>query len=256
MGEAVFDRVARFYDYEQKDFTKDTPFYTEYAKQCGGEVLELACGTGRILVPMAKQGIIVTGLDASEEMLNIARRKMEIDKEIKKNMTVIYSDMRAFSIKKEFSMVLIAFRSFQCLLTKEDQVSCLGEVHKHLSDGGLLILDLFAPRHDLLAQVHRTFELGKFYDEESDVYVTRHAEDRYDLAKQTLHEDRFYEWTDKSGEFHRQTWSFDLSYLFRYEAELLLEKCGFHVKHVYGDFDKSPYDYYSGEQVFIAGKSS
>lgn len=256
MGEAVFDRVARFYDHEQKDFTRDIPFYTEYAKQCGGEVLELACGTGRILVPLAKQGIIVTGLDASEEMLNIARRKIEIDQGIKKNITLIYGDMRTLSIKKEFSMVLIAFRSFQCLQTKEDQVSCLEAVHKHLSDSGLFILDLFAPRHDLLAQVHRAFDLGKFHDEENDVYVTRYAEDKYDLAKQTLHEDRFYEWTDKSGESHIQKWSFDLSYLFRYEAELLLEKYGFVIEHVYGDFNKAPYDYYSGEQIFVARKSS
>ena len=70
MAEAVFDRVARFYDHEQKEFTNDIPFYLEYAKECRGEVLELACGTGRILVPIAKQGVKITGLDSSEEMLN------------------------------------------------------------------------------------------------------------------------------------------------------------------------------------------
>lgn len=256
MGEALFDRVARFYDYEQKEFTKDIAFYVEYARKCGGEVLELACGTGRILIPMAKQGVKVTGLDISEEMLSSARMKIDADEKLKTNTNLISGDMRDFDINKRFSMILIAFRSFQSLLTKEDQVACLETVHKHLSDSGLFILDLFAPRHDLLAQVHRTVDLGKFYDEESDVYVTRRAEDKYDLAKQTLHEDRFYEWTDKSGESHIQKWSFDLSYLFRYEAELLLEKCGFVIEHVYGDFDEAPYDYYSGEQIFVTRKSS
>lgn len=60
MSEALFDRVARFYDYENEDLIErinDIPFYIEYAKKCGGEVLELACGTGRVLIPLAKEGI-------------------------------------------------------------------------------------------------------------------------------------------------------------------------------------------------------
>jgi hypothetical protein len=166
----------------------------------------------------------------------------------------MHGDMRAFSITKKFLMIFIAFRSFQSLLTKEDQVACLEAVHKHLADDGLFILDLFAPWHDYLAQVRRTIDLGKFHDEERNVDVARRAEDEYDLAKQTLHEDRYYEWTDQDGKFHSHKWSFDLSYLFRYEAELLLEKCGFGVEQVYGSFDKAPYDYHSGEQIFVARK--
>lgn len=82
MGEASFDRIARFYDYENKGYVKDIPFYLEYAKNCGGEVLELGCGTGRILIPMAKAGITITGLDISGEMLKIARDKvMHLDRE-------------------------------------------------------------------------------------------------------------------------------------------------------------------------------
>ena len=178
MGDAVFDRVARFYDHEQKDFVKDIPFYLDYAKECGGEVLELACGTGRVLLPIARAGIGITGLDASEEMLNIARRG--IDDTIKNKVTLVKGDMKAFQFSKKFSMIFIAFRSFQCLLTKEEQLSCLECVWKHLADNGTFIIDLFAPRHDLLAQVRRSVDLGKFHDEENDVYVTRRAEDEYD----------------------------------------------------------------------------
>ncbi len=254
MDEAVFDRVARLYDHEQKEFRKDIQFYLEFAKKCGGEVLELACGTGRVLVPLAKKGLIMTGIDASEEMLNIARGKIAADEQLKQRITLINGDMRDFSLEREFSMIFIAFRSFQCLLTKDEQIACLKAVHRHLSDNALFILDLFAPRHDYLAQRHRTIDLGTFYDEENCVYVSRRAEDKYDLAGQTLHEDRFYEWIDKSGTVHVQKWSFDLSYLFRYETELLLEKCGFVVENVCGDFDGSPYNYHSGEQIFLAKK--
>ena len=151
-------------------------------------------------------------------------------------------------------MIYIAFRSFQCLLTKQDQGACLECVNRHLEDNGLFILDLFAPRHDILAQVKRSLNMDKFYDKENDLYIDRRCEDEYDLANQTLKENRFYEWTDKNGESHEKIWSFELSYFFRYEAELLLEKYGFKVENVFGDFDKSPYNYHSGEQIFVVRK--
>jgi hypothetical protein len=169
-------------------------------------------------------------------------------------VTLLQGDMTSFELSRKFSLIFIAFRSFQSLLTRQEQISCLQCVWKHLADDGTFILDIFAPWHDLLAQVERKFDLGTFHDQENNVDITRRCEDKYDLAKQTLHEDRFYEWTDKSGQSHCQKWSFDLSYLFRYEAELLLEKCGLKVEKVYGDFDWSPYNYYSGEQIFIARK--
>lgn len=114
--------------------------------------------------------------------------------------------------------------------------------------------NLFALRHDILAQVSRTIYIGKFYDQEDKVYVYRWVEDHYDPAKQILKEDRFYEWTDKDGQFHREVWSFEIAYLFRYEVELLLEKYGFRVENVFGAFDESPHNYYSGEQIFVARK--
>jgi hypothetical protein len=185
--EALFDKVARFYDYEQKEFTKDIPFYVEYARK--------------------------------------------------------------------FSLIYIAFRSFQCLLTKKDQISCLKCVRDHLVDNGFCILDLFAPRHDYLAQNKMNFDLGEFYDEDNDVYIKRRSEVRYELVNQTLHEDRIYEWQDRSEKLQRMVWSYEIAFLFRYEAELLLEKCGFRVEYLYGSFDRSPYDYYPGEQIFVAKKS-
>jgi len=126
MDEAVFDRIARFYDYEQAGFVKDIPFYVEYAKNCGGDVLELACGTGRVLIPIAREGVKITGLDISKEMLDIARKKIErLDKRVKGNIEITQGDMRKFELKRKFSMIYIAFRSFQSLLTKQDQGACL-----------------------------------------------------------------------------------------------------------------------------------
>jgi ubiquinone/menaquinone biosynthesis C-methylase UbiE len=104
--EALFDRVARFYDYENEDLVQDIPFYLEYAKECRGEVLEIACGTGRALIPLAQEGIKITGLDISDEMLKIAKEKVgRLDEKIKENIEFIHGDMANFDLKKKFSFI-------------------------------------------------------------------------------------------------------------------------------------------------------
>lgn len=256
MKEALFDRVARFYDYELGvvgEGFNDVPLYADYAAKAKGEVLELACGTGRALIPLARKGFRVTGLDISDEMLKIARSKVRrLSKAARQRIRLIHGDMTGFHLGRRFGLIFIAFRSFQHLLTKRDQGRCLDCVRRHLVPNGYFVLHLFAPRHDLLAQGHRSIYLGSFYDPLNRCQVFRRAEDRYNLKDQTLHEDRFYEWTDRKGILHRHIWSFDFAYLFRFEAELLLEKHGFKIESVFGDFRKSPYNYYSGEQVFVA----
>jgi len=227
----------------------------DYVKKSGGPALELGCGTGRVLIPIAKAGIKIWGLDISKEMLKIAKDKIKnLNPKVRERIKLIHGDMSEFDIKKKFSYIFIAFRSFQSLLTKKDQGACLDCVFEHLSKNGIFILDLFDPRHDLLAQEKRSLYLGKSYDKEKDIYITRRAEVVYDFVNQTLMENRFYEWIDKKGDFHRKIWTFELSYLFRYEAELLLEKHGFEIENVFGTFAKKPYDYYSGEQIFVAKK--
>lgn len=255
MAEALFDPVARFYDYEQQHFAEDIPFYVDYAEKCRGEVLEGACGTGRILIPMAKAGVNVIGLDISKGMLDVVQKKIEqLDQKTRARISLVHGDLTNFETGKTFALIIIAYRSFQCLVTKKEQGACLERVHKHLSRDGLFILDLFAPRHDFLAEKKRRLELSSFFDDTLGVEVTRRAEDEYNLARQTLKEDRFYKWIDKRGKPQCYKWSFELGYLFRYEAQLLLEKYGFTVIDVFGNFKKAPYDYYSGEQIFVARK--
>jgi len=258
MQQALFDSIARFYDEEVKGLLlvkNDVSFYQDYARECGGEVLELACGTGRVLIPLARHGITVTGIDASGNMLEQAQKKMNLlSTEVRERIDLQHMDMMSFVLNKTFSLIFCTFRSFQHLLTREEQGACLTQVQKHMDKEGIFIIHLFVPFHHLLAQKQRSIYLGTFNDPVTGDVISRRSEVSYDLAAQTLHEDRFYEWTDKEGVVHRHIWSFDLSFMFRYEVELLLEKYGFSVIAVYGDFDRSPFDYYSGEQIFVARK--
>jgi SAM-dependent methyltransferase len=258
MGDALYDSVARFYDAEIEELlksTNDVSFYREYAGQCGGEVLELACGTGRVLVPLAQQGIKITGLDASPKMLDEARKRIKIlPHAVQQYIQLEQHDMMSFTLDRIFSMIFCTFRSFQHLTTKEEQGACLMRVREHLVDKGMFILHLFVPYHHLLAQKHRTIYLGTFKESCTGAIVSRRSEVTYDLAAQILHEDRFYEWTDEDGKFHQHVWSFDFAFLFHNEALLMLEKYGFETVDVFGDFSKSPYNYHSGEQIFVTKK--
>src|SRR5215467_10175690 len=106
----------------------DAAFYLDLARRARGPVLELGCGTGRVLLPIAREGIECTGLDASRSMLARLRASRP-----PKSLRLVFGRMQDFSIpKKRFALIYSAFRAFQHLLTVEDQLACLAAVRRHL----------------------------------------------------------------------------------------------------------------------------
>src|SRR5947209_17795460 len=90
---------ARYYDetYKAKQELADLPFYLDLAKQVGGPVLERACGTGRVLLPIARRGIAIHGVDNSEPMLNVLRKKVEREpKDVRELVSIVPGDIRSF----------------------------------------------------------------------------------------------------------------------------------------------------------------
>jgi SAM-dependent methyltransferase len=141
-------RTAETYDAgmgAEADAMNDTPFYVGLAREAAAQdmaVLELGCGTGRVTIPIAREGIDVVGLDNAPAMLDVARRKAAADG---LDVTWVEADMRDFDLGRRFGLVIIPYRSFLHLLTDEDQRSCLAAVHRHLLPGGRLALNFFAP---------------------------------------------------------------------------------------------------------------
>jgi ubiquinone/menaquinone biosynthesis C-methylase UbiE len=116
----------------------DVPFYVDLAGQAAARdesVLELACGTGRVTVPVAQAGARTTGLDNSVAMLHVAERKAD---SAGVDVTWVQGDMASFRLDERFGLVLIPCRSFLMLTTTEQQKSCLACVREHLVDGGSL----------------------------------------------------------------------------------------------------------------------
>jgi SAM-dependent methyltransferase len=246
-------RVAAAYDAEHdgREITRDdVPFYVELAKEAaaaGQSVLELACGTGRISIPMAAAGVRVTGIDNSPAMLAVARGKSSGD-----NPRWVEADMTSFELDERFGLALIPFRSFLHLLTVEDQKACLQRIHGHLLPGGRLALNFFNP--DLvmmggwLGDRRRTRRLVEKRDD-----TERWETARYSTSGQTLDYEQVDEQlNDANAVISRVYRNMHLRYVYRYEMEHLLALTGFEVEALYGWFDRRPFTDASQEMVWVA----
>src|SRR5829696_1674298 len=156
-------------DYDRQD-SSDTgvAFYAALARETGGPVLEIACGTGRVAIPIARQGFAVTGLDVVPAMLDRARFKAEAAR-----LTVrwVEGDARAFDGGEErFGLIFLTGNAFQAFLTNADQEALLGRGRAHLHDGGLFAFETLNPR----------WRTGEGRDEDPDglfVYLETRAEE-------------------------------------------------------------------------------
>jgi SAM-dependent methyltransferase len=237
---ADYDRVVRAID--------DVPFYVELAEAAamrGDGVLELACGTGRVTLPVALTGAPTTGLDNSVAMLAIAERKSEA---AGVDVTWAQGDMASFRLEQRFGLVIIPCRSFLLLSSVEAQKSCLARIREQLIDGGLLALNIFNP--DLRFMASRLGDRGGEWERASGGSL---AKRHYHTAEQNLIELRQeYDTGPDNAPVHRMLRA---RYIFRYEMQHLLALCGFEVEALYGWFDGRPFDDASTEMVWVARKA-
>ncbi len=252
--------VARLYDqvipYRDRP---DVDFFVDAARQSGGSVLEIGCGTGRVLIPTAREGIPITGLDLSDHMLEVCRQKLKEEPlEVQDRAVLIQGDMRKFSLGETFSLVTTPFRPFQHLLTVEDQLSCLTSIRQHLEPGGALILDIFNPSLKSLTVNNLGEEVGaepEFTTPEGIKVLRFNKTNQRDHFNQVLDVELIYYLTHPDGREERLVHAFPFRYLFRYEAEHLLARCGFEVLDVFADYYKNPLgSTYPGDLIFIARK--
>src|SRR3712207_2727600 len=98
------------YDLVYEDYLDDIPFYVEESRRAQGPCLELGCGTGRVLIPVASAGVEVTGLDSSAPMIARARRKVAaLPDDVRARITLGEGDMRSFSLERRFALIYVPF---------------------------------------------------------------------------------------------------------------------------------------------------
>jgi len=250
----LYDHVAPYRD------RQDVGFFLEMARASGGRVLELGCGTGRILVPTAKAGMEIVGLDSSQSMLSVCAQKLRQEpREVQARAQLVRGNMREFLLDRRFSLVTLPFRPFQHLLTIEDQLACLAAVHAHLEECGRVAPDIFNPSLPHLAE---KVDIGEMLGAEPEFVmpdgrrVTRHHRIvARDLAQQLQDVELIYDVVHPDGRSERFVHRTRMRYLFRFEAEHLLARAGFRVEELYADHDKSPFGSKDpGELIFVPRK--
>jgi SAM-dependent methyltransferase len=237
----------------------DVAFFVEEAVKSGGPVLEVGCGTGRVLIPTARAGIEIIGVDSSDMMLRKCGELLAAETDdVRSRVKLAKADMRGFDLGELFRLITLPFRPFQHLLTVEDQLACLTTLRRHLADSGRLILDLFNPSVNALASDNIGIEQDpeeEFTTPDGRRVVRKHKVVDRDLAGQIIHSELIYYVTHADGREERLVHAFPLRYLFRFEAEHLLALAGFEVKALYADYDRSPFgSKYPGELIFVARK--
>jgi SAM-dependent methyltransferase len=246
--------AAERYDALHADRVADVAFYAREAAAAGGPVLEVGCGTGRVSLAIAAAGVRITGLDRDPALLSAAARKRaatEISPDDvgrgegrRGRLTLVCADMRAYAFRRPFAAVVMPFRVFQSMLTVPDQLAALAAAHASLAPGGRLVLDLFDPRLDVLAEAAEgpaaLGETGRSFRDARGRWRERVAA-RYDLGSQIVDLTYVYERLADAGEVAERSFErLRVRYFTRWEFEHLLARAGYEVEALYGGWEGGP----------------
>jgi len=235
---------------------RDVDFYVEEAKDAGGRVLEVGCGTGRILLPIARSGSTIEGVDASPEMLERCHAKLRKESDdVRRRVTLHRADARTFEIGRQFDLVIAPFRVMQHLTTIEDQLAFLHSAARQLTPRGRLAFDVFNPDFTKLVSAdgneREDTPNTKLPDGRSFRRAGRVARVRW-IDQVSEIELIYYITPESGGLVERHVQSFDMRWFLSAELIHLLARAGFRVRSIYGDFDRSPLSDKSPEQIVCA----
>jgi SAM-dependent methyltransferase len=228
-------RLAELYDLGGDGGSGDVDFYRALARRAAGRILELGCGTGRIAIPLARDGYRVTGIDVSSAQLDLARRKAA---DAGVELEFVLADMRDFALPEPFELIIVPSSSF-LILPPPERPAALARAREHLTPDGTFVLDVFQPDPGVIAAsqgalVHEWTRV----DPSTGNTVVRSSSSTADVDGVTF--SYIYDDIDPHGAVRRYIRTARLHFLYRRELELLLASCGFGIEALYGSFDLEP----------------
>ena len=234
----------------------DIARYIEVAKITGGEILELCCGTGRVSIPLLKEGFHITGVDISATLLSRFHKNLEqFDSSLKNQLNLVEQDITELQIEnKNHQLAICAFNSLLCITDFNLQLKALKNICDHLTDEGLLLLDLINP----LALNFKGDSSPKAFFTRKNIHngntYTRFAlVDAFDKhQRQRLH--GWYDEIDSNGSVTRKPYSLHWRPIFRFEIELMLKDAGFYIEKIEGGHLKEEFTGQSSKMFIHARK--
>ncbi len=242
VGDLIYD--ALIYD-GLNTFLSDLPFYRKWLPESkDAKILELCCGTGRLTLPLAKDGYDILGVDYTPSMLDQAKVKAS---RVGLKINFIQADIRALNLPEKFDLIFLPFNSIHHLYKNEDLFKVLEVVKNHLKEGGLFLLDCFNPNIQYIVEGEREPQLIAEYTT---------ADGREVLIKQTMRYEsetqiNRIEWHYCiNGKFH-SVQNMDMRLFFPQELDSYLDRAGFHVLHKFGGFEEEAFCNDSTKQIYV-----
>ncbi len=249
-----YAEIAEFYDLEHASFTDDIECFLNFVIATGDPVLELACGTGRLLVPIAEAGYRITGVDRSSAMVRRAAAAVEAAG-VSERVQLHVGDMTeaAAAPGGPFGIVIIALNGLLHAPDLATQRQILEAARAALDPRGQLLLDVFHPTPEALRALDHTVVHEGTWHLPNGERVDKFSARRLSPARQLMHTDVWYDRTGTGGQVRRIATSFPMRYLHPGELELLLEAAGFAEWQFYGSYDLDPFDDHA-ERIIVAAE--
>jgi SAM-dependent methyltransferase len=219
----LYDAIASFYDPWSRSVTEDVEFYVERALASGGPVVELAVGTGRIAIPIARAGIGVIGVDSSPGMLDVARAVAE-EAGVAEEIDLRVGDLREPPVTERVPLVICPFRSLLHMETEDEKLRALRAAGGLLEPDGHFVFDVFAPSREDIEETH-----GRWLEREPGIFERAD----WDEESRTL---------SLSVRTEGAATTFGLHWLSAPEWLRLLERAELDLEALYGWFDERPYE--------------
>lgn len=242
--------VARLYDLEHAEFEGDLHLYQSYALMTGGPVLELGCGTGRLMLPLVGAGYEVVGVDSSPGMLKLARERLQAAG--RRDWNLLYADLADLeSLDAErFGMTFCALNTWAHIADLEEAVRVLKAVHRVLRPAGLLLIDIEDPVNRVAGRGELLLG-GVFHD--GDATVVKTVASAHDPGSGT--DDVTVIWDRTAdGALDRTVAHARMRAYSRGELEQMLLRTGYEVREILGSWELEPHTGRGDRLVFVAGR--
>ncbi|KYG30578.1 class I SAM-dependent methyltransferase [Bacillus gaemokensis] len=251
-------RMADFYDDQYGVVEHDIPFWLDITKD-QNEILEIACGTGRITIPLLEAGKKVHAIDYSDEMLKILDEKINSKyPEFKDQIFMQNQDMRNLNLNKKFDMIIITSNSLNHIETNKDLQKTFQSIHNHLNENGVLVFDILNPKFNFLLRDPN----GVYAEEilkygESNKFFKTWENNSYSYKEQINYVTYYYQFCDESGTNTAENiikMQLKVRLYFPQEIDYVIQKSGFKIRKKYDWYDQRPWEGNTGEQILILEK--
>lgn len=245
VGELVYD--ALMYD-GLNTFLTDLNFYKKWMpKDKNSQILELCCGSGRLTIPLAKEGLKITGIDNSKSMLAYAESKAKSDN---LNISFIEADIRTFDTPNTYDLIFIPFNSIHHLYKNEDFFDTLKVVNKHLKDDGTFIFDCYNPNIKYIVEAEKVKSEIANYSTIDGRNVKIEQTMKYESGSQVNR----IEWHYFINESFHSIQNLDMRMYFPQELDTYLQWAGFELIHKFGNFEEKKFESDSEKQILVCKK--